>query len=176
MIQASWRIRFISVWGFEVRLKQSFEPHHTKFRARDELLDLKHGKRGIHAYAQRARCLVSCIVLSLINEHTQVTVFIKGLADNPVKTDQFHWAIRVAGSSDICSGAWELQPTKGSYLLGFGLSTKMTGERKSTTNGHRVCSEKATSRFRIQSIAKEQSLSENRLLCNGVPSDYTDIV
>ena len=74
---------------FKARLKQTFEPPRAEFRARAELLDLKQGKRDIHAYAQHVRYLVSCIVLNPIDEHTQVTVFIKGLTDGPVKTHLF---------------------------------------------------------------------------------------
>ncbi|CAI5711096.1 unnamed protein product [Peronospora effusa] len=74
---------------FKARLKHTFEPPRAEFRARAELLDLKQGKRDIHAYAQHVRYLVSCIVLNPIDEHTQVTVFIKGLTDGPVKTHLF---------------------------------------------------------------------------------------
>ena len=74
---------------FKDRLRQSFEPPRAEFRARAELLDLKQGKRDIHAYAQHTRYLVSCIVCHPIDVQTQVTVFIKGLADGPVKTHLF---------------------------------------------------------------------------------------
>ena len=74
---------------FKTRLRQTFEPPRAEFRARAELLDLKQGKRDLHAYAQHTRYLVSCIVSHPIDEQTQVTVFIKGLADGPVKTHLF---------------------------------------------------------------------------------------
>ena len=70
---------FGSYTVFKDRLRQSFEPPRAEFRARAELLDLKQGKRDIHAYAQHTRYLVSCIVCHPIDEHTQVNVFIKGL-------------------------------------------------------------------------------------------------
>ncbi|GMF54349.1 unnamed protein product [Phytophthora fragariaefolia] len=52
-------------------------------------LDLQQGKHGVHAYAQRARCLVSNIVTNPIDEATKVVTFMKGLRDGPVKTYLF---------------------------------------------------------------------------------------
>ncbi|GMF17687.1 unnamed protein product [Phytophthora fragariaefolia] len=49
-------------------------------------LDLQQGKHDVHAYAQRARYLVSNIVANPIDEATKVVTFIKGLRDGPVKT------------------------------------------------------------------------------------------
>ena len=43
----------------------------------------------MHAYDQHTRYLVSCIVAKPVDEQTQVTVFIKGLTDGPVKTYLF---------------------------------------------------------------------------------------
>ena len=93
---------------FKARVKHTFEPPRAKFRARAELLDLRQGKRDIHAYAQHTRYLVSCIVLNPIDEQTQVTVFIKGLANGPVKIhlfrlelDTLEEAISVAEQEDF---------------------------------------------------------------------------
>ena len=68
------------------------EPPRAEFRARAELLDLKQGKRDLHAYAQHTQYLVSCIVSHPIDEKTQVIVFTKGLTDGPVKTHLFRLA------------------------------------------------------------------------------------
>ncbi|GMF47796.1 unnamed protein product [Phytophthora fragariaefolia] len=52
-------------------------------------LDLQQGKHDVHAYAQRARYLVSNIVTNPIDEATKVVTFMKGLRDGPVKTYLF---------------------------------------------------------------------------------------
>lgn len=70
-------------------LKATFEPPKTEFRARAEFLELRQGKRDIHAYCQYARYLVSCVVEDPIDDSTQVVMFIKGLTDGPVKTHLF---------------------------------------------------------------------------------------
>ena len=80
---------FGSLDEFKAKLKRTFEPPRAEFRARAEFLDLKQGKRDIHAYAEHTRYLVSCIVSKPVDEQTQITSFIKGLADGPVKTYLF---------------------------------------------------------------------------------------
>ncbi|GMF57362.1 unnamed protein product [Phytophthora fragariaefolia] len=64
-------------------LRQAFEPPQNEFRSRAEFLDLQQGKHDVHAYAQRARCLVWNIVTNPIDEATKV---VTGLKDGPVKT------------------------------------------------------------------------------------------
>ncbi|KAL4144902.1 hypothetical protein PRNP1_014026 [Phytophthora ramorum] len=68
---------------FKEELKQAFEPPQNEF------LDLQQGKHDVHAYAQRARYLVSNIVTNPIDEVTKVVTFMKGLRDGPVKTYLF---------------------------------------------------------------------------------------
>lgn len=80
---------FPSYESFRDQLRETFEPPKSEFRARTEFLDLKQGKRDIHAYAQQARYLVSCIVSDPIDDQTQVVTFIKGLVDGPIKTHLF---------------------------------------------------------------------------------------
>ncbi|GMF62027.1 unnamed protein product [Phytophthora fragariaefolia] len=58
-------------------------------RALAQFLDLQQGKHDVHAYAQRARYLVSNIVTNPIDEATKVVTFMKGLRDGPVKTYLF---------------------------------------------------------------------------------------
>ncbi|GMF63445.1 unnamed protein product [Phytophthora fragariaefolia] len=48
-------------------------------QARAEFLDLQQGKHDVHAYAQRARYLVSTIVTNPIDEAPKVVTFMKGL-------------------------------------------------------------------------------------------------
>ncbi|KAG6580184.1 reverse transcriptase [Phytophthora cinnamomi] len=74
---------------FKEELKQAFEPPQNEFRSRAEFLDLQQGKHDVHAYAQRARYLVSNIVTNPIDEATKVVTFMKGLRDGPVKTYLF---------------------------------------------------------------------------------------
>ncbi|GMF61267.1 unnamed protein product [Phytophthora fragariaefolia] len=71
---------------FKEELRQAFEPPQNAFRSRATFLDLQQGKHDVHAYAQRARYLVSNIVTNPIDEATKVVTFMKGLRDGPVKT------------------------------------------------------------------------------------------
>lgn len=80
---------FATYEAFKEELKETFEPPKSEFRARAEYLDLRQGKRDIHAYAQRARYLVSCIVRDPMDDATQVVTFMKGLNDGLVKTYLF---------------------------------------------------------------------------------------
>ncbi|KAG3062213.1 hypothetical protein PI125_g24567 [Phytophthora idaei] len=70
---------------FKEELSQAFEPPKNAFRSRAEFLDLQQGKHDVHAYAQRARYLVSNIVTNPMDEATMVVTFMKGLRDGPVK-------------------------------------------------------------------------------------------
>ena len=70
-------------------LRETYEPPKTEFRARSEFLSIKQGKRDIHAYAQHARLLISCIVSEPVDNCTQVVTFQKGLTDGPIKTHLF---------------------------------------------------------------------------------------
>ncbi|KAG2972029.1 hypothetical protein PC123_g26182 [Phytophthora cactorum] len=74
---------------FKEELRQAFEPPKNEFRSRAEFLDLQQGKHDVHAYAQRARYLVSSIVTNPMDEATKVVTFMKGLRDGPVKTYLF---------------------------------------------------------------------------------------
>ncbi|GMF50466.1 unnamed protein product [Phytophthora fragariaefolia] len=74
---------------FKQELRQAFEPPQNEFRSRAEFLDLQQGKHDVHAYAQRARYLVSTIVTNPIDEATKVITFMKGLKDGSVKTYLF---------------------------------------------------------------------------------------
>ncbi|KAG3136558.1 hypothetical protein PI126_g17778 [Phytophthora idaei] len=79
---------------FKEEIRQAFEPPQNEFRSRAEFLDLQQGKHDVHAYAQRARYLVSNIVTNPMNEATKVVTFMKGtfmkgLRDGPVKTYLF---------------------------------------------------------------------------------------
>ncbi|GMF24346.1 unnamed protein product [Phytophthora fragariaefolia] len=74
---------------FKEELRQAFEPPQNEFRSRAEFPDLQQGKHDVHAYAQRARYLVSDIVTNPMDEATKVVTFMKGLSDGPVKTYLF---------------------------------------------------------------------------------------
>ncbi|OWZ00721.1 hypothetical protein PHMEG_00028030 [Phytophthora megakarya] len=75
--------------SFKRALKLAFEPLKNEFRSRDEFLDLQQGTPDVHAYAQRARYLVSNVVTKPIDETTKVVTFMKELKDGPVKTYLF---------------------------------------------------------------------------------------
>ncbi|GMF39802.1 unnamed protein product [Phytophthora fragariaefolia] len=60
-----------------------------RWASRSDFLELQQGKHDVHAYAQRARYLVSNIVTNPIDEATKVVPFMKGLKDGPVKTYLF---------------------------------------------------------------------------------------
>ncbi|ETI41425.1 hypothetical protein F443_13328 [Phytophthora nicotianae P1569] len=74
---------------FKEELRQAFEPPKNAFRSRAEFLDLQQGNHDVHAYAQRARYLVSNIMTNPIDKATKVVTFMKGLKDGPVKTYLF---------------------------------------------------------------------------------------
>ncbi|GMF26968.1 unnamed protein product [Phytophthora fragariaefolia] len=74
---------------FKQELRQAFEPPQNEFRSRAEFIDLQQGKYDVHAYAQRARYLVSNIVTYPIDEATKVVTFMKGLRDGPVQSYLF---------------------------------------------------------------------------------------
>ncbi|KAG2965459.1 hypothetical protein PC119_g24989 [Phytophthora cactorum] len=74
---------------FKKELRQAFEPPKNEFRSRAEFLDLQQGKHDVHAYAQRARYLVSNIVTNPVDEATVVVTFMKGLRDGLVKNYLF---------------------------------------------------------------------------------------
>ncbi|OWY95040.1 hypothetical protein PHMEG_00035069 [Phytophthora megakarya] len=80
---------FSTYASFKKELKLAFEPPKNEFRSRDEFLYLQHGTQDVHAYAQRARHLVSNVVTNPIDETTKVVTFMKGLKNQPVKTYRF---------------------------------------------------------------------------------------
>ncbi|KAG2911601.1 hypothetical protein PC117_g19112 [Phytophthora cactorum] len=82
-LDASSKIRRSTYAEFKEELRQAFEPPENDFRSRVEFLDLQQGKHGVHAYAQRARYLVSNIVTNPIDEATKIVTFMNGLRDGP---------------------------------------------------------------------------------------------
>ncbi|GMF45421.1 unnamed protein product [Phytophthora fragariaefolia] len=74
---------------FKEEIRQAFEPPQNEFRSRAKFLDLQQGEHDVHAYAQRARYLVSNIVTNPVDEATKVVTFMKVLKDGPVKTYLF---------------------------------------------------------------------------------------
>ena len=72
-----------------LKLKQTFEPPRTEFRARSELLKLKQDKRDVHTYTQHIRLLASSIVANPVHEHTLITVFMQDLVDGPARNHLF---------------------------------------------------------------------------------------
>ena len=77
---------FGSLETLKSRLRDTFEPPRAEERARTILLQLKQGKRDVHAYAQHLRLLASSVTEYPVDEHTLINVFTHGLVDGPVKT------------------------------------------------------------------------------------------
>ncbi|KAJ8569398.1 hypothetical protein ON010_g5859 [Phytophthora cinnamomi] len=74
---------------FKEEIRQAFEPRKMSSGRGRNSSTLQQGKHDVHAYAQRARYLVSNIVTNPIDEATKVVTFMKGLRDGPVKTYLF---------------------------------------------------------------------------------------
>lgn len=80
---------FPTYGSFKHELQLAFEPPRSEFRSRSEFLELRQGNMDLYSYVQRCRYLVSSIVMDPVDEATQVTTFMKGLRDGPVKTQLF---------------------------------------------------------------------------------------
>ncbi|KAJ0390187.1 hypothetical protein P43SY_010253 [Pythium insidiosum] len=83
------RDTFPDLETFKSALQQTFEPPQSEFRLRAEFLSVKQGNTDLHDYIQKVRYLASCVVGSPIDMATQVTTFMTGLRDGPVKTQLF---------------------------------------------------------------------------------------
>jgi hypothetical protein len=80
---------FPSYLAFKKALRETFEPPKNEFRARSQFLQIKQDKKDLHAYVQEVRYLVSCIVSEPVDNATQVSVFLNGLKDGPVRRQLF---------------------------------------------------------------------------------------
>ena len=85
---------FGSLRIFKTLLSETFEPPRAEFRTLSELLQLKQGKRKVHAYAQHVRYLASCMVLNPVNEFVLITIFIQGFPDGPVRDHLFRGELK----------------------------------------------------------------------------------
>ena len=79
---------------FKTLLSEKFEPPKTEFRTLSELLEVKQGKRKVHAYAHHVRYLASCMVVNLVSEFVLITIFIQGLSDGPVRDHLFRGELK----------------------------------------------------------------------------------
>ena len=70
-------------------LAETFQPPQSEFRMRQRFLRVSQGRRDLHSYAQEVRFLVANIVENPVDMATQVSVFLSGLADGPVRTQMF---------------------------------------------------------------------------------------
>ena len=80
---------FLDLRDFKHDLEEAFQPPKCEFRQRARFLAIKQGKRDLHDYVQEARYLVASIVQHPIDDATQVSVFLNGLAEGPVRTQMF---------------------------------------------------------------------------------------
>jgi hypothetical protein len=151
---------FGSLQEFKAKLRRTFEPPRVELRDRAEYLDLKQGKRDIHAYAQHARFLANSIVQDPIDEQKQITAFIKGLNDGPIKTHQFRVEPRRGDRHRTARG---LQPAAGFRSLCCLSSTATTGCGRCRGHGSLVRRERPALSWQ-QRFAEMQPLSEERAL------------
>jgi hypothetical protein len=75
--------------SFKSELKAAFQPPKCEFRSRSRFLAISQGKRNLHDYVQEVRFLVASIVSAPIDNATQVSVFLSGLREGPVRTQLF---------------------------------------------------------------------------------------
>uniref|UniRef100_A0AAV1TUM1 Retrotransposon gag domain-containing protein n=1 Tax=Peronospora matthiolae TaxID=2874970 RepID=A0AAV1TUM1_9STRA len=78
--------------SFEIlksRLKETFKPPRSEFRARSALLRRQQDKRARHAYAHHLRYLASGVTDNPVADHTPIDVFIYDLVDGLVETYMF---------------------------------------------------------------------------------------
>ena len=75
-------------------LSETFRPPRAEFRTISELLEIKQGKRKVHAYAQHVRYLARCMVVNPVSEFVLITIFIQGLSDGPVRDYLFRGELK----------------------------------------------------------------------------------
>ena len=61
---------------FKTLLSETFDQPREEFRTPSELLEIKKGKRKVHAYAQHVRYLASCMVVNPVSEYVLIKIFI----------------------------------------------------------------------------------------------------
>ena len=85
---------FESLDVFKTLLSETFEPPTAEFRTLSELLEIKQGKRKVHAYAQHVRYLVSCMVVNPVREFVKIIIFIQCIADGPIRNHLFRGELK----------------------------------------------------------------------------------
>jgi hypothetical protein len=153
---------FGSLQEFNFKLRRTFASQPVEFRARAENLDLKQGKRDIHAYAQHARFLADSIVQDPIDERTQITAFIKGLNDGPIKTHLFRVELSTLDEA-IAIAQQEDFSLQQAFVHSAASSTATTGCGRCRGHGPLVCRERPALSWQ-QRFAEMQPLSEERAL------------
>ena len=74
---------------FMTLLSETFEPPRVEFRSLSELLEIKKGKRKVHAYAQHVRYLASCMVVNPVSEYVLIKYSFKDFQMVPSGTTCF---------------------------------------------------------------------------------------
>ena len=80
---------FVNLEELKRELRAAFEPPQSEFRMRTAFLAVRQGSLDLHDYVQKVRYMASCVVSAPIDMATQVTTFMTGLRDGPVKTHLF---------------------------------------------------------------------------------------
>ena len=70
-------------------LSETFDPAKEEFRTISELLEIKQGKRKVHANALHVHYLANCMLANPVSEFELITIFIQGLSDGPVRGHLF---------------------------------------------------------------------------------------
>ena len=76
---------FLTYRDLKAELKLNFEAPEMELSSRQEFMELRQGKLDLQAYAQKTQYLLSNIVYEPVPPAMQVTGFMKGLNDGPVK-------------------------------------------------------------------------------------------
>ena len=85
---------FESLHVFKTLLSEKFELPRAEFRTPSELLEIKQGKRKIHAYDQHVRYLASCMAVNPVSKFVKITIFIQELSDGPVREQPFRGELK----------------------------------------------------------------------------------
>ena len=115
--------------NFKAELSTAFEPPKCELRSRVQFLQLTQGKRSLHEYAQNARQLVARVVSQPIDDATQVSVFLNGLRDGPVRDHSFRVFPETLDKAINIALQEEFSLKQSRRIKNFGISNPNQGKR-----------------------------------------------
>lgn len=80
---------FPDLQTFFSEIEKTYQPPKCEFRLRSKFLKLKQGNKDLRTFSQEARYLVSAVTKDPISPATQVTVFLQGLRDGPIRNQLY---------------------------------------------------------------------------------------